>query len=334
MTIADRLDAAVGAYPGRGGLCGAMRISRDGEVLMERAYGYASVQLGVANRPETRFHIASMTKMFTAAAIVRLVGEGRLDLRAHPSAYRPDLAAIDSRISLHHLLTHTSGLADIYDQPDLRIDMAVRAKQGGQPLDYLTGLPQLFEPGDRWAYSTTGFLLLAYVLEAICHRSFAEAIGALFLKPLDLGDTGSDDPYRVNPGRASGQNCKDGVWRNTGLDELAEVEMPREFYSTVGDIDRWASHLLNGEVLDEGGMALSFTPYAQVGTWGGLDPNLGYGYGWFLGPDHRWIGGMTAGFRATLWQFPAERLNVVMLWNNEAVDSQSLFATLRPILPR
>jgi CubicO group peptidase (beta-lactamase class C family) len=154
----------------------------------------------------------------------------------------------------------------------------------------------------------------------------------VFLQPLGLSDTGPDDPFQVNPGRASGQNGKDGVWRNTGLDGLAEVDMPRELYSTVGDIDRWACALLDGKVLDEAGLGLSFTPYARIGAWGGLDPNLGYGYGWFLGPGYRWIGGMTAGFRSAIWQFPAERLNVVMLWNNERVDSHSLFTAVRPIL--
>ena len=133
MTIASRLEAAVEAYPARGDLCGAVRVSRDGEVPLERAYGQASLQLGVDNHARTRFHIASMTRMFISAAVVRLAGDGRLSLGEHPSAYLPALSVIDRRISPHHLLSHTSGLADVYDRADLQIDMALLAKRGEGP---------------------------------------------------------------------------------------------------------------------------------------------------------------------------------------------------------
>ncbi len=332
MTIAGRLQAAVETYPARNDLCGAIRVSRDGEVLLERAYGQASMQLGVANHTRTRFHIASVTKMFISAAVVRLAGEGRLSLREHPSAYLPALSVLDRRLSLHHLLSHTSGLADVYDRPDLRIDMAVLQKRGEPLLGYLAALPQLFEPGARWAYSTTGFLLLAYVLEAASGKDFASLIDELLLKPLGMFDTGPDDPFRVNPGRASGQVSSGGEWRNTPHDELAELDAPRELYSTVVDLDLWGTGILDGRVLDRAGLAATFTPHAQVGPGSDFDPSWSYGYGWFLGPDYRWIGGMTPDFRAAMWQFPAERLNVVMLWNNESVDSQRLFQTLHPIL--
>ena len=332
MTIASRLEATVDNYPARSDLCGAIRVSRDGEVLLERAYGQASIQLGVDNQARTRFHIASATKMFISAAVVRLAGDGRLSLREHPSAYLPALSVIDRRISLHHLLSHTSGLADVYDRPDLRTDMALLAKRGQRLFGYLTALPQLFDPGARWSYSTTGFLLLAYVLEEVSGVPLGSLIDELFLQPLGMFDTGPDDPFRVNPGRASGQIGSEGDWRNAKYDALAEVDAPREFYSTVVDLDLWGSGILGGRVLDSAGLASTFTPHAQVGPGSDFDPSLGYGYGWFLGPDYRWIGGMTDGFRSAMWQFPTARLNIVMLWNNESVDSQRLFRTLRPIL--
>jgi CubicO group peptidase (beta-lactamase class C family) len=332
MSIAEDLEAAIKAYPGHANLCGVIRISRAGRVLFERAYGCASVQLGVDNRPDTRFHIASMTKMFIAAAVVRLAGEGVLSLRAHPSAYVPALAALDRRITLHHLLSHTSGLADVYDQPDLRLDMLKLATGKGRLFDYLIALPQLFAPGERWAYSTTGFLVLAYVVEQVGGQPFDAAVGEMFLDRLGMRDTGPDDPFRVNPRRAMGQIGRDGVWRKAGSDRLAEVDGPKEFYSTAADIDRWATAMLDGEVLDDAGLDLTFSPHARVAPGSGFDPALSYGYGWFLGDRFRWIGGMTAGFRSAMWQYPDERLNVIMLWNNERIDSHRLFGTLQPIL--
>jgi CubicO group peptidase (beta-lactamase class C family) len=332
MRITQDLEAAIDGYPGVADLSGAIRVSRNGEVLLDRAFGRASVQLGVDNRAMTRFHIASVTKMFVSAAVVRLVGDGRLSLQAHPGAYMPALSAIDQRITLHHLLSHTSGVTDVYDAPDLRLEMMKLRASGGRLLDYLLALPPAFEPGARWGYSTTGFLLLAYVLEQVTGSSFDELVGDIFLRPLGMQDTGPDDPYRVNPGRAIGQIGRDGMWRNADNDALAGIEGPREFYSTVADLDRWGAGIFNGEVLSDAGMALTFTPHAQVGPGSDFDPSLSYGYGWFLGRTYRWIGGMTAGFRAAVWQYPAERLNVVMLWNNERIDSQRLFRTLRPVL--
>jgi len=332
MSIAGELEAAIDGYSGRTNLCGAIRISGNGEVLFERAYGCASVQLGVGNNLSTRFHIASMTKMFISAVIVRLVTEGRLSLQSHPSTHIPALSAIDARITLHHLLSHTSGLADVYDVPSLRVDMINLAARKAPFLDYLIALPQMFAPGVKWGYSTTGFLLLAYVVEQVTGSPFDVVVRDLFLSPLGMADTGPDDPYRVNPGRASGQNGHAGVWRNTGNDRLAEIDAPREFYSTVADLDRWGRAVLSGDVLNAIGREMTFSPHAQVGPGSDFDPSLHYGYGWFLGDRFRFIGGMTAGFRASMWQYPDERLNVIMLWNNERVASQQVFGALRPIL--
>lgn len=332
MEATERLEDAIDGYAGRADLCGAIRISKGGAVLFESAYGRANEQLWVDNRLTTRFHIASATKMFIAAAVVRLVREGKISLQAHPSSYLPVLSALDPRISVQHLLTHMSGLGDVYDQPSLRIDMIRLAQGKGRLLDYLTGLPQAFEPGARWGYSSTGYLLLAYIVEQVVSLPFDVAASRMFLQPLGMDNTGADDPFQVNRGRATGQNGRRGVWRNTPNDRLAEVDGPREFYSTVSDLDRWGTAMLDGKVLDAEGLAMTFTPHADVGGWADFRPGTCYGFGWFLGSDHRFISGMTAGFRSAMWQFPAERLNVVMLWNNECVDSRSLFAAIRPSL--
>jgi len=133
----ESLEAAIDAYHERASLCGAIRISRNGAVLLERVYGKASVQLGVDNHLSTRFHIASVTKMFISAAVVRLACEGRVSLHDHPSNYLPGLSSLDARITIHHLLSHTSGLADVYGGPDLRPEMIRLAKSGGRLFDYL-----------------------------------------------------------------------------------------------------------------------------------------------------------------------------------------------------
>ncbi len=204
MTIVKALEAAIDGYRRRATLSGAIRVSRDGDVLLERAYGAASVQLGVANTVETRFHIASMTKMFIAASVVRLSQDGHLSLEDHPAAYVPELSQLDPRMTLHHLLSHTAGLADVYDVPSLRVEIDAVVHRKGSLLDYLAALPCLDPPGERWRYSSTGFLFLAYVVERAARAPFAQVMANLFFSPLGLANTGADDPYRGEPGSCDG----------------------------------------------------------------------------------------------------------------------------------
>jgi CubicO group peptidase (beta-lactamase class C family) len=143
-----------------------------------------------------------------------------------------------------------------------------------------------------------------------------------------MANTGEDDPLAVNPGRAYGHVTRNGIIAHTENDKLAGVAAPREFYATAGDLDLWCQGLLDGRVLSPKAERLSFTSHGAVD----FDPGLGYGYGWFLGKNFRLIGGGTPGFRSELWQYPKQRLNVIMLWNNETINSHHLFWKLRPLL--
>jgi CubicO group peptidase (beta-lactamase class C family) len=322
------LAAEVAAHHASQPLSGVLRISGPDGVILEQAYGEASRQLGVPNRPSTKFHIASATKMFIAATVLRLVEEGRLELMAHPGAYRPEFTAIEARTTLHHLLSHTSGLADIYDEPGLKAAMERLLADAGSFPAYLAGRPQLFRPGERWGYSSTGFLILAYLAEAVTGETFGALLRRLFLDPIGMHDTGEDNPRLVNPGRAYGHFELDGRDGNAEDDRLAIIPAPRELYSTAADLDLWGRALYGGRVLSPDAAAKSFTSYGMST----FDPTLGYGYGWFLAKPFRMIGGQAPGFRSAMWQFPERELNVIMLWNDQAVDSHLLFRRLRPLL--
>lgn len=326
--LGDSLAAEVAAHNAGQPLSGVLRISGPDGVILEQAHGEASRQLGVPNRPGTKFHIASATKMFIAATVLRLVDEGRLELAAHPGAYRPEFASIDARTTLHHLLSHTSGLADIYDQADLTAAMARMLADAGSFPAHLAGMPQLFSPGERWGYSSTGFLILAYIAETVAGEAFGNLLRRLFLDPIGMHDTGEDDPRLVNPGRAYGHFSFDGRAGNAEDDRLAIVSAPRELYATAADLDLWGRALYAGRALSPDAAVRSFTSYGTST----FDPTLGYGYGWFLGKSFRMIGGQAPGFRSAMWQFPERELNVIMLWNDQDVDSHLLFRRLRPLL--
>lgn len=310
-------------------LNGVICITGRHDIIFEKAFGLASAQLNVPNTIGTKFHIASMTKMFIAAAVMRLVDEGLLKLADSPARYDAHFQPLDTGITIHHLLSNTSGLADIYTVPDLRLVVEKIVRDGTPLSSYLSSMAPLFTPGERWGYSSTNFLILCYVIEAIRSQPFGLALREMFFEPLGMHDTGEDNPLTVNADRAYGHVTKNGIVFNAENDKLARVAAPRELFSTAGDLAVWSRALLNGQVLASDAERFTFTSYGTVD----FDPNLGYGYGWFLGRNFRLIGGGTPGFRSELWQFPDKQLTVIMLWNDESIDSHALFRRLRPELP-
>jgi len=320
--VETRMESCINAYHAEKPLSGTILISKDDNVIYEKAFGEASIQLGVPNKIETKYHIASVTKMFIAAAALKLYGKGQINLDYHPSTYLSGLDDLHRKITLHHLLSHTSGLFDIYDVPNLRHEVSKLLHENGNFLRYLGRQEQLFTPGEKWKYSSTGFLLISYILEEVTGKPFEKVLKEMFFEPLGMEDTGQDNPRLIHVNRAYGHTIVNGEYRNAENDKLADlVQAPGELYSTVRDLNKWCNAILSGKVLDEELSNKMFTPYATVD----FDPGLKYGYGWFLRGDLRLIGGGTPGFRSEIFQYPDHKINVIMLWNNEKIQSHELF---------
>ena len=308
-------------------LSGAMLVSQDGEVLYEKAYGFASRQLNVLNTPETKFHIASVTKMFIALATLILFERGLIDLREKPATYMPELAALDKDITLHHLLSHTAGLRDIYDVPHLRSEMHRLKSERGELLTYLVKQPQLFRPGEGWSYSSTGFILMGYVMERVTGVTFAELMEREVLAPLSMTSSGLDLPRRINPGRAYGHTIENGQPANADNDELSIFEdAPGELYSTVRDLKKWCDAMFACPLVSPQTLNLLFTPHGQV------EPAVHYGYGWFLTPRFRVHGGGTPGFVSRIRQYPEQKVSLVLLFNSDQVMPEPILDALEPLI--
>jgi CubicO group peptidase (beta-lactamase class C family) len=308
-------------------LSGTILVAQDGGVVFERAYGLGSQQLRVANTLDTKFAIASLTKMFTAMAALVLAEQGRIGLRERPAAYVPELAGLDGSITLHHLLSHTAGLRDIYDVPHLGFEVRKLRHEGGDLLAYLAAQPQQFHPGEGWGYSSTGYLLLGYVLERVSGASFDDLMTRHVLAPLSMTSTGLDRPRRINPGRAYGHTVEDGQVVNAGNDELSPFEeAPGELYSTARDLKRWCDALFDCPLVSPRTLQLMFTPHGRV------DPSLQYGYGWFLAPRFRMHGGGTPGFVSRIRQYPEQKVSVVLLFNSTHMDPDAVFGAVEPLV--
>lgn len=293
------------------GFSGAVLISQAGQTLFDGAYGFASRQLDVRNTVETRFHIASVTKMFIAMAALTLVEEGRILLDERPATYVPALSSLDERVTLHHLLSHTSGVADVYDDiPDAPFEVLKAKNEGRDLLTYLASQPQKFDPGAGWSYSSTGYLLVGYVLEEVTGTTFETLLRDRVLAPLGMTNTGVDRLRRINRGRAYGHTFADGHFVNADNDALSPFdEGPSELYSTIGDLKLWCDALLSSPPVSATTFQLMFTAHARI------DADRSYGYGWFLEPPRRTHGGHTPGFFSRITQTPEQGLSLILLMN-------------------
>jgi len=305
---------------------GTILVSQGGEVLFEKAYGFASRQLNVPNVLETKFHIASVTKMFIAMAALMLSEQGLIELHEKPAAYLPELAALDKDITLHHLLSHTSGLQDIYEVQNLRFEMNKLKIEQGDLLSYLVKQPQLFRPGEGWGYSSTGFILMGYLMEKVTGLSFSELMKRSVLTPLSMTNTGLDLPRRINAGRAYGHAVENGQLVNADNDELSEIEAPGELYSTVQDLKKWCDAMFDCPLVSPQTLTLMFTPYGQVA------PSLHYGYGWFLAPRFRMHGGGTPGFLSQMRQYPEQKVSIILLFNSDQTSTETILSAVEPLI--
>lgn len=330
MISEQRLTKALEQVEKEHRLSGVLLIAQDRNVVFEKAYGFASRQLNVPNVLETKFHIASVTKMFIAMAALVLSEHGQISLQEKPRHYLPELAVLDQNITLHHLLSHTSGLQDIYDVPNLRFEMQRLKDEHGDLLSYLVNLPQLFKSGEGWRYSSTGFILMGYLLEQVTGLSFDALMKRYVLTPLGMTNTGVDRPRRINLGRAYGHTIENGEVVHADNDRLSIFEeAPGELYSTVQDLKKWCDAMFACPLVSAHTLQLMFTPHGQGSMWGN---SWQYGYGWFLAPGFRMHGGGTQGFGSLIRQYPAQKVSIIVLLNSDHMEAHTVISAVEPLL--
>lgn len=305
----QRCDQLLRAFADTGKFNGDALIAKNGKVILKKGYGVRNELLGEAHDGEGIFRIYSITKPFTSAMILRLVEQGNLSLDDPISKFFPDLPSA-KKVSVNHLLTHTSGYYEFTRESDfVNTRSALLELLGERPMD--------FKPGEGWSYCNSGYCLLGHIIADVCDCSYEDAVTDQILKPLKLDDTG----FKFN----SLSESRKAVGYATFTDqEKIEATMPDEggpfaagaIYSTVDDLWRFQQALNNGELLKKSTLQKA---------WDGCSQNNGYGQGWQLAS--RWFmrdvishsGGAT-GFRSILSQMPRSEYCVVLLNNHELAD--------------
>ena len=322
--VVTEMNDYLDAYAQTGRFSGSVGVVQDDAAVVMRGYDLANREHQVANTPATKLRIGSVTKQFTAAAILQLQEKGLLNVQAPVSAYLPDYPNGD-RITLHHLLTHTAGIPEYLDDQaflDLREWMRLPISLN-QLVARFKDLPLEFDPGEQFKYSNSGYVLLTQIIEVVAEQTYADYVQANIFDPLGLENTGYEIPQTVISDLAQGYLF---VGRENYLQASPfDMSIPQGaggLYSTVEDLAIWNQWLYENEepaVLSKAARAVMMTPIVPMAP--AASPDTFYGYGLVvdrhLEQQRVLHDGGVSGFASSLAYYPGKGLTIVALSNFE-----------------
>lgn len=288
----------------------ALAVVRDGKLVKARGYGLASVELNVPVTPETVFEIGSVTKQLTAAAVMLLVEEGKLNLDDPVGKHLPGTPDAWRSVTVRHLLTHTSGLKNYTGLKGFELTERLKREDF---VRLVAAHPLAFAPGDAHAYGNTNYSLLGYVVEAASGKPYWQFVSERIFKPLGMNSTRDRDPHQVIPRRAVGYEWEDGQLVGRDYD-LTDVFAAGATVSTVLDLVKWDAALAGEKLLKKSSLEQIWTPTRL--NDGRTHP---YALGWYVetlrGHGRVRHNGQTAGFAASIARYREDRVTIVVLTN-------------------
>lgn len=287
---------------------GAVLVARDGEVLISKGYGMADRESQIPNTPQTSYRIHWLTMPFTAMAILQLQGDGKLDVQDAICQYIPECPYYWQGITLHHLLTHTSGVSDTIQPWGSEAD---KPTTGLERIEFVKQNAPYFQPGEQLRYSENGYVILGAIIEEVSGQSYEEYLKGHIFESIGMENSGYE-----------GKEIAVG-YKPTGMEAPTPDVLFRYsasgLYSTVEDLYLWDQALYGEQLLAQEYLDMMFTGYATTPS---VDfKGAKYGYGWFIGKtlDRSVIfhGGSMSGYSTMLMRFPDERVTIIVLRNYE-----------------
>jgi len=308
---AARIDAFVASEMARAKIPGiAVGVVRDGRTVVARGYGLADVEHRVPVKTATAFQSGSIGKQFLATAVMLLAEDGALSvddpvekhLGPVPDGWKP--------MTIHHLLSHTSGLQDYPESFDLRRDYTE-----DEMLAMAKSSPMAFAPGTGWTYSNLGYVTLGILVRKVSGKFYGDVLAERVFGPLGMTASRVISEADIVPDRASGYRLRNGELKNQEwVAPMVNTTADGSLYLTLDDMLRWERALAAGRPLRPGGLERMWTPAPIAGGREAL-----YGYGWFTlrsgGRRVIFHGGAWQGFKAFIARFPDDRLTVILLAN-------------------
>lgn len=306
---------------------GSVLIAQDGEILLSQGYGMANMEWNIPNTPQTKFRIASMTKQFTAMAILLLQERGVLTIQDSICQYLEECPDAWQEITIHHLLTHTSGIPDFTSFSDYRQTMA-QPSLPKKTLQRFINEPLDFPPGEKWSYSNSGYIVLGLIIDEASGRPYRLFLRENFFEPLGMTATDLDDNTAIIENRAEGYQT---YFRKADYIHMTIPYAAGALYSTVEDLFLWDQALFSGKVISQesfDAMLADTVPMEGLG----IPEGLSYGYGLIInnGSQHPSIGhpGGINGFDSFMFHYPDSKLTIIMLSNIEGTLSGGIEAYL------
>ncbi len=311
---AKQIDDLMRRYVANGMFNGSVLVVENGKVIFKKGYGLANMEWNIPNTPDTKFRLGSLTKQFTALLIMQLVEQGKLKLEGKITDYLTDYPkAAGDKITIHHLLTHTSGIPNYTNFPSFNTINRNRYK----PADFIKQFSDStleFEPGSAFAYSNSGYFVLGAIIEKVTGKTYEKVLQENIFTPLQMNNTGYDMSYKNLPRRAAGYERWNLLYENAPYLDMSLPYAAGSLYSTVEDLALWDQALYSDKLLSASSKAILFTPYKS-----------GYAYGW--GVYKTQIGqlkdsveamghqGAVNGFNTSVIRIPKNK-HLVLLLNN------------------
>ena len=321
---ADRLTRYLETAAVNGHFSGAILVAEDGKPLVAKAYGLADAEHQVPNTTRTKFRIGSVTKQFTAAAVMMLQERGKLNVSDPIGKYLDDIPAQWKGITIHQLLSHTSGLMHSWALPEFEKTIMIPATPE-QTLTKFRDQPLMSKPGEGFLYSGLGYFILARVIEKVTGGAYDAFLKESIFTPLGMSDTGCDRPEAVIANRSSGYVFSEGRQENAPALYMPVFSGGGNLYSTVEDLLRWDQALYSARVVSKKSFEAMTTPVRN-----------NYGYGWEMsevsGRRVMAHGGSLPGFTAFIARYVDDRVTIIVLSNATNIPASQVGKELAAIM--
>jgi CubicO group peptidase (beta-lactamase class C family) len=295
---------------------GAVLVARDGKVLVSKGYGMANLEDETPNTAQTKFRLGSITKQFTATAIMMLEERGKLSVQDSICKYVTDCPQAWQPVTIRHLLSHTGGIPNFTSFPEY-MKIMMQPTTVDALIARFKDKPLTFQPGERWSYSNSGYILLGHVIEKVSGKSYEAFLQENIFDPLKMTNTGYDSPARVIKHRAAGYMQRDNALVNAPYIDMTIPHAAGALYSTVEDLYLWDQALYTDKLLSKKSFDAMFTPVKND-----------YGYGWGINKQYGLMrvahGGGINGFATFISRYPEARAVVIVLSNFAHADPSSI----------
>lgn len=307
--ITSKLDEYLSAAA-KQGFTGSALVARDGKVIFSKGYGMANAEWDIPNTPQTKFRLGSITKQFTAAAILLLQERGKLSVQDPVCKYIAECPKAWEPITIHHLLVHTSGIPSYTDvkSPEEFRKLSLTSVTPTGFVDSFKSKPLEFPVGEKMKYNNSGYFMLGYISEKISGQSYEVFLQENIFTPLKMANTGYDTHDRILKNRATGYSRRKDIRINSDYLDMTVPYAAGSLYSTVEDLFAWNEALFSDKLLSAKSREAMMT----------VDKN-NYAYGLGVNQQHNRKlvshGGGINGFNTTLARFPEEKVTIVVLRN-------------------